>query len=119
MSKGITIIVCGGRDYGDRETVFAALDHLHKKRSIDILIHGDAPGADTLAGEWAESRCIFSIACPADWKAHGKAAGPIRNTAMLTFNPVGVVAFPGGTGTADMVRQAKSKGVNVWYPVKC
>ena len=37
----------------------------------------------------------------------------------LTFNPVGVVAFPGGTGTADMVRQAKAKGVNVWEPVKC
>src|SRR5262249_25506155 len=30
--------------------------------------------------------------------------------------PDGVVAFPGGTGTADMIRRAKKAGLEVWKP---
>jgi len=30
--------------------------------------------------------------------------------------PDGVVAFPGGTGTADMIRRAKKAGLKVWEP---
>lgn len=119
MKKEITIIVCGGRNYDDKETLFAALDHLHKNRPIGTLIHGAASGADTLACQWANSRNVFSVGCMADWKRNGKAAGPIRNAIMLTWNPDGVVAFPGGSGTADMKRQAEAKCVKVWEPVKC
>ena len=51
---------------------------------------------------------------PADWKANAKAAGPIRNAEMLAdFKPDTVIAFPGGRGTADMVRKAKAAGVRV------
>jgi len=50
----------------------------------------------------------------ANWRTHGKAAGPIRNQQMLDEGrPHLVVAFPGGTGTADMVRRAKAAGVPV------
>lgn len=116
--KPISILVCGGRDYSDKESVFAALDHMAKSRVIELVIHGGASGADSLAGEWADARGIFSIACMADWKARGKKAGPIRNKMMLTLKPDGVVAFPGGSGTADMIRQAKAAGLNVWEPFK-
>lgn len=45
---------------------------------------------------------------------NGKAAGPIRNQRMLDEGkPDLVVAFPGGRGTADMVRRAKAAGVPV------
>lgn len=48
------------------------------------------------------------------WKDHGKAAGPIRNQLMLDdFKPDLVVAFPGGKGTADMVKKAQDAGVTV------
>jgi hypothetical protein len=51
---------------------------------------------------------------PADWFSHGKAAGPIRNQEMLAMEaPALVVAFPGGRGTADMVRRARKAGVDV------
>ena len=47
-------------------------------------------------------------AYPADWKAHGAAAGQIRNRQMLACGkPDVVVSFPGGSGTLDMVHKAK------------
>jgi hypothetical protein len=50
----------------------------------------------------------------AQWKKHGRAAGPIRNQRMLDEGkPDLVVAFPGGRGTADMIRRAERAGVPV------
>ena len=112
----VRIIVCGGRDYQDREAVFEALDRLLVDKRVTLVIHGAAPGADTIAGQWAEARGIPVQPCPADWKQFKSRAGPLRNAHMLTLKPDGVVAFPGGTGTADMTRQAEVAGVRVWRP---
>lgn len=50
----------------------------------------------------------------ADWNAHGRSAGPIRNAKMLAEGkPDLVVAFPGGKGTAHMVGIARKAGVPV------
>ena len=47
-----------------------------------------------------------------DWKKYGKKAGPLRNQQMLEEGkPDLVVAFPGGNGTADMVRRAKKANI--------
>ena len=106
------VLVCGGRTYSDRRTLASTLDKLTPKPAL--IIAGAAPGADTLAAEWAVSRCVESAAFYADWELHGKAAGPMRNRRMLEEGkPDLVVAFPGGSGTADMVRQAKAAGVRV------
>ncbi len=86
---------------------------LNAKQPITHLIHGAAPGADTLAAGWAFDMGITVVACHADWTKHGRAAGPIRNGEMLKREPDLVVAFPGGRGTANMVRQAKAAGVRV------
>jgi hypothetical protein len=53
--------------------------------------------------------------CSPDWKTHGKAGGPIRNQMMLDdYKPQVVIAFPGGSGTADMVRRAHAtQGIDV------
>ena len=51
---------------------------------------------------------------PAPWKRFGPSAGGIRNQQMLDEGkPDLVVAFPGGKGTADMVRRAENAGVKV------
>lgn len=42
--------------------------------------------------------------------------GPKRNRKMLELKPDGVVAFPGGRGTMDMIRAATEAGVPVWHP---
>jgi hypothetical protein len=51
----------------------------------------------------------------AEWNRHGNKAGPIRNATMLAMKPPVklVVAFPGGSGTADMVAKAKAAGLEV------
>jgi predicted polyphosphate/ATP-dependent NAD kinase len=130
----IVIIVCGGRNYGrvtmgtPSEQIRAAqakaskqifmlreaLDHLHKERRIAKVIDGGASGADLHAHTWAKYRNLPTERIKANWKMQGRAAGPIRNARMLAEGkPDLVVAFPGGDGTADMIRQAKKAGVEV------
>lgn len=107
------VLVCGGRDYDDAQSLAMVLDAAHYANPIECLIHGAARGADTLAADWALSHDVLCKAYPADWDRHGRAAGPIRNTRMLLELPHLVIAFPGGKGTADMIRQAEAAKVPV------
>lgn len=83
-----------------------------------MLVHGDAPGIDSLgaalAEDWDDWR---ACAHPADWKTHGKAAGPKRNQEMLDEHPEIelVLAFPDpkSKGTWDMVKRAVNKHIPV------
>ncbi len=107
------VLVTGGRNFVDRHRLNDVLDHLHAQHHFTILLHGDASGADRLSAEWAANRGIRSEAHPALWKKHGRYAGLIRNSQLLAERPELVVAFPGGNGTADMLRKAKRAGLDV------
>lgn len=108
------VLVCGGRDWRDRAFVYRVLDSLHADRCFTRVITGGALGADLFGKHWAEDRRIDTDTFQADWRAYGPAAGPMRNQRMLDIgNPELVVAFPGGRGTADMVRRAEAAGVPV------
>jgi hypothetical protein len=110
------VLVCGGRYFADAATLDKALDGL-LPHGVTMIIHGGAKGADFMAGCWAERRGVHCATVPALWHVHGKAAGMIRNRAMLTLQPDMVVAFPGGAGTAGMVNEARRAGVVVWEPM--
>jgi len=110
------VVACGGRDYVDKETVRDAV----QEASPTLLIHGNATGADTLAGVVAHELGIPVMAVPANWGHYGKAAGPRRNAfqadlAEYMIDPEkeceGVIptllAFPGGRGTAGMISIAR------------
>lgn len=109
-------LVCGGRDYRNRAHVFRVLTDVHEGPCgpIALLIHGDAPGADTLGEDWAKHAGVPFVPYPAHWATEGRyAAGPNRNARMLKEGKPDVVfAFPGGNGTADMV--AKSRRAKVF-----
>jgi len=108
------LLVCGGREYLDKGKMFSYLDAVHKKWPITCLIHGGARGADKLAGEWAEAKGILIEEYQANWEKHGKSAEYIRNAGMLRTGKLdGVVAFPGGKGTANMVDIARKAGLKV------
>ena len=110
------VLVCGGRNFRDRELLVKTLDPLywgHEPR-ITHLIEGEAYGADKMSAWWASAYDIKIERYPANWALHGKAAGYIRNKQMLEEGkPDLVIAFPGGKGTAMMVELAKKAGVEV------
>lgn len=117
-------LICGGRDL-DAADVWNWLERFgHQDAAerlgrrgaprITTVIHGGARGADEGAARWGESESVPVLAFPAAWKKHGKAAGPIRNARMIRDGkPDVVIAFPGGRGTADMIRQAEAAGIPV------
>lgn len=106
------VLVCGGRDYGDRNAVYEALRLLHKRSRLRLVIQGGHPGgADRMASDWASLRCVPCLRHPPDWDRLGKAAGPARNRAMLRWKPDAVLWFPGGSGTEGMKALAEKAGV--------
>lgn len=107
------VLVCGGRNYSDKCYLWSVLDGLGPPE-VSAIISGAAKGADALAAEWAKRFGFPLYEFPADWKAHGKAAGPIRNQRMIDDGkPDLVVAFAGGRGTADMTRRAEISGIPI------
>ena len=110
------ILVTGGRGYADQALLFGVLDMQAEQSHVGAIIQGGAEGADRLARLWCHSRMVRYDNYPAEWRKHGKAAGPIRNQQMIDEGrPTMVFAFPGGRGTADMVRRAKAAGVPVHH----
>jgi SLOG family YspA-like protein len=108
------VLVCSGRDYNDRETVFHELHKLAETHGWLTIINGGARGADQLARDFATSCYHGVVTMPADWTQFGKVAGVIRNEQMLISGRSDLVlAFPDGSGTADMVRRARKAGIAV------
>ena len=109
------LLVCGGRKFDDQKYLDKLLTTLHATHNFSCIIHGGARGADELAGNWAICAGVRVEIYKADWEKYGPAAGPRRNQRMLDeAKPDKVLAFPGGAGTADMVRRARAAGVEVW-----
>ncbi len=109
------VLVCGGRTYKDRRRLFRTLDRIARVVDITCIRHGDARGADIMAGEWAEARGFPVDPMAADWDLYKDDAGTIRNAAMLRKRPTPIlyVAFRGGSGTANMKRRCRANSVRV------
>ena len=104
------LLVCGGRNYNDAKRIEEEI----VKLAPTVIISGGASGADTHAIIEAQVLGIPVIVYMADWKKYGRRAGPIRNKQMLEEGkPDMVLAFPGGIGTANMIKQAKAAGIKV------
>lgn len=138
------ILVCGTRWWGgfaaidppprrptrdewmQAKVLFAFLDGLRSDSIIDPactfhVVTGDASGADAIARWWAERQAgVELVVFDADWKQHGRAAGPIRNKAMVeTLDPENVhhfvvAAWDGvSRGTGSTIDFAVQRGLKV------
>lgn len=96
------IIVAGCRDFHNQKFVFEAIEE--SGFEIGEIVSGAAVGVDN-AGQWyAYNNHIPCSTFPADWTAHGKAAGPIRNSAMANYADALVLVWDGiSSGSADML----------------
>ena len=114
------ILCFGGRKFLDADRVNNALDMLMEHCPAfrgAAIVHGGAPGADTLAGAWGKANGLCVIRVDANWNFYQLKAGGIRNSWMLTFcSPTYAVSFPGGTGTADMIKKVTAAKVPLWTP---
>lgn len=134
------LLVCGNRTVvGDEwracvEAFLAAIDRTAKRRGVDVtLIHGaqrtrDPRTRETIGGaDWFADRIGRELgwtieAHPADWRAHGDAAGPNRNEFMSTLDVDRGLAFgklrkrptaEKRSGTGGMVDLLNERGVLV------
>ena len=114
----VKVIICGGREFFDKAKLYKVMDEFHSKTPVTTVVSGCAMGADNLGEWWASDRKITVERYPADWKFYGKKAGPIRNGEMARSGATHCVAFPGGSGTRDMIRQAKENSLYVLEIVK-
>lgn len=118
MMDEFVLVVSGSRyaTIRDRFIINEVLDRVLEECPGLRLVHGGAQGADSLAGEWAAARGVPVTVFPADWRKHGRAAGPIRNQAMLDAGCDGWAAFPvagePNKGTSDFVSRATRSGVH-------
>lgn len=116
-------IITGGRNYKLTEADYEWLNKMWERYGFTIVLHGDCVGTDRQVAVWARKLGLCDAACPAQWdewthkygRPHG--AGPDRNHRMARAcaspMPAICLAFPGGTGTADMKEQAGVYNIDV------
>lgn len=81
------LLVCGSRTINNSEWIFSEIEKYISESNLqysDIhIIEGEASGVDKISKQFAQSKNIPVIEMKADWKAYGRAAGPIRNEQMV------------------------------------
>lgn len=117
------VLVCGSRTLTDSTAVEMVLDGLALKHGPLVVIHGNCrSGVDAIADAWARYLGVDAVRFSADWVRYGRAAGPIRNSDMLSEGkPDLVVGFkdkPESAGTDDMLNKARSLGSIPVYEVR-
>jgi hypothetical protein len=91
------VLVTASRDWGSPEYVWTTLDGFYGALGASMVImHGHCgKGGDEFADQWALNHQprVPAIRWPADWKLHGKAAGMLRNRAMVDSGVATCQAF--------------------------
>lgn len=112
------VLICGDRNWTDGQAVLKALSEVQQAEGVEVVIEGEASGADVAGYRAAIMLGIPVQAYPANWRVHGRSAGPIRNAQMLKEGkPTLVLAFhpyiENSKGTKHLVEIAMKAGVPV------
>lgn len=124
MQQPLLVLVTGSRAWGDERLIHAQLDRARMTGRLACVLEGGARGADRIAGLWARACGVERVTMPADWSAHGRRAGVLRNQAMVDWALAArsergwqpcCLAFPlpGSRGTWDMVGRCRAAGIPV------
>lgn len=106
----IKLAIVGGRDYDDYAKFCQIVDdHIKDIGQPNHIVSGGAKGIDTFAETYAKEHNIPIIIFKPDWNLHGKAAGIIRNTDIISES-THVLALPtkSSKGTYDSIKKAKN-----------
>jgi hypothetical protein len=105
-------IIAGGRAFKGESEHYGWLLWLKEKLSIDEIVSGGAKGADMFGECFASDNNINVTVFRANWKTHGKSAGPLRNVEMAKYADI-CILFPGGAGTQSMKKCARQYGLHI------
>ena len=110
------VLFTGSRKFEKDQVVIEILEGLVRKAGFPqqiTVVHGGAPGLDSVAGVLARHMGMKVEVHYADWQKHGKAAGPIRNQAMVGLGADLIIAYPlpGGRGTQDCIERGVRAGI--------
>lgn len=110
------ILVTGDREWTDSGAIDLALSKYPVEWDV---MHGDARGADKLAGQVAARQGRTVHRWPAEWELYGRSAGPKRNIDMLDTKPTVVLAFhddiDNSHGTKHCTSVAAFRGIPVRF----
>lgn len=105
-------IIAGSRTINEMDALTAAIRA--SKFDISEVVSGGAGGVDQLGEQWACAHGVPVVKFPADWNAHGKAAGPIRNRKMAEYAEALIAVWDGRSrGTKNMIDTAQKLGLKV------
>jgi hypothetical protein len=138
------ILITGSRDWNDTRAVEETLTDLFHTCAQStpgapfVVVHGAAPGADTIADRWAYQNASLGVtverhranwnlcaeSCPPEPRHRRRrrngttycpAAGPRRNAHMVSLGATLCIAFPLGAseGTRGCMRLAEAAGIPV------
>jgi len=100
-------IIAGGRDYNNYAYLKQQLDYFREHQfdaKITEIVSGGARGVDSMGEQYAAENDIALKIFPADWKTHGKSAGPIRNRQMADYADILIAVWDGESkGTKNMI----------------
>lgn len=110
------VIIAGCRDFADYELLKEKCDFYlqNQKPENVVIVSGHASGADALGERYGQERGLQLETYPADWKAHGRAAGPIRNAQMASVARTLIAFWDGKSrGTKNIIDTATKRGLKV------
>lgn len=116
-NESYRVVIAGSRTFQDYNLLSAKCEEILGDRmgTYDItILSGGAKGADQLGERFAKEHNLDIEYHKADWKAFGKRAGLIRNSAMAE-NADALIAFWDGSsrGTKHMIDCAYQNGLVV------
>ena len=109
------IIIAGGRDVPRpvaEEAIKTAFKATGWLPQMTELVHGNCKGVDRTAAVMFRGKKPIKV-FEADWIKYGKPAGPIRNALMASYADALIAIDSGGSGTRDMIKQAREAGLQV------
>lgn len=115
----IKLIVAGTRTFTDYQYVKDKIEDLLESKSLSSkeieIITGGSRGVDTLAERWSRENNVTCTVIKAEWKRHGKKAGPMRNQVMAEIGDILLAFWDGKSrGTKDMIVKAKGKKIDIY-----
>ncbi len=112
------IIIAGTRTFADKRLLESTMHEYPS--AITEIVSGGAQGADRCGEDYARLHNLNLTIFKADWDAHGKAAGPIRNRKMAQYADAAVVFWDGSSsGSKNMITEMRRLGKPVKIIIYC